>query len=58
MQTIKVEVKQVYGMERIYPVCEVAKKLNRLMTSKTFSRDDIQTIKSLGYTIQTIKEDI
>jgi hypothetical protein len=51
-QTIKVEVKQVYGVERIYPACEVAKKLNSLMPSKTFSRQDIDVIKSLGYNIQ------
>jgi hypothetical protein len=50
--TVKVEIKQVYGMERIYPACDIAKKLNLLMSSKTFSRRDIDVIKSLGYVIE------
>jgi hypothetical protein len=52
MQIIKVEVKQVYGVERIYPACDISKKLNNLMMSKTFNRNDIETIKSLGYKVE------
>ena len=58
MNKIQVAIKQVYGIERIYPVCEIAKKLNRLMNSKTFNRDNIQVIKSLGYSIEIINESL
>ena len=50
--TIKVEIKQVYGVERIYPACDIAKKLNLLTSSKTFSRRDIDVLKSLGYFVE------
>jgi hypothetical protein len=56
MTNIKVKIKQVYGIERIYPACEVASKLNSLTPSKTFSRRDIDIIKSLGYQIQVVTE--
>jgi hypothetical protein len=56
MTNIKVKVKQVYGVERIYPVCDVAHKFNSLTPSKTFSRRDIDIIKSLGYQIQVVTE--
>jgi hypothetical protein len=58
MQVIKVEIKQVYGVERIYPACDISKKLNSLMMSKTFNRNDIEKIKSLGYKIEVKTETI
>jgi hypothetical protein len=58
MNKIQVAIKQVYGVERIYPICEIAKKLNRLMNSKTFTRDNIQVIKSLGYSVEVISESL
>ena len=58
MQIIKVEIKQVYGVERIYPACDISKKLNNLMMSKTFNRNDIETIKALGYKVEVKTETI
>ena len=58
MQIIKVEIKQVYGVERIYTACDISKKLTNLMMSKTFNRNDIEKIKSLGYKIEVKTETI
>jgi len=49
--TITVEIKNVYGNETIYPVCDTAKKLAKLTGNKTLTLAAIQTIKELGYTI-------
>lgn len=50
--TIKISKKSVYGNDLIYPACETSKLLISLMGGKkTFSNDDLVTIKKLGYTI-------
>lgn len=49
---IIVEIKNVYGNELIYPVCEESKKFIMLTGKKTLGRSDISTIKSLGYTVE------
>ena len=49
---ITVEVKNVYGMDRIYPMCEKAKIFTRLAGTKTLSTYDIDKIKELGYAVQ------
>jgi hypothetical protein len=50
-KTIMVNI--VWGVERIYPACDVSNILIDLMPTKTFSRDDLETIKKLGYEIVT-----
>jgi hypothetical protein len=50
---ITVEIKNVYGVERIYAVCNNAKLITKLKQSKTLSKDDISILRELGYTIQT-----
>ena len=52
MQLI-VEIKNIYGVERIYAVCNNAKLITKLKQSKTLSKDDISILRELGYTIQT-----
>jgi len=58
MKTITVEIKNVYGVERIYPVCENAKRFAMLTSTKTFNRDIIEVIKSLGCKIEIKKVNI
>jgi hypothetical protein len=48
MKTIKVEIKNVYGTERIYPICENAKRFAMLTNTKTFNRAIIAIIKQIG----------
>jgi len=55
MKTIKVEVKNVYGVERIYPICEYAKKFSMLTNTKTLDKDNIRIIKQLGFEIEAIR---
>jgi len=53
---IKVSIKTVYGVERIYPQCKISQSFSRLMRKRTFDREEIQEIKSMGYEIQVITE--
>jgi hypothetical protein len=55
---ITVEIKNVYGVERIYAVCNNAKLITKLKQSKTLSKEDISILKELGYTIQTKQQTI
>lgn len=48
---IQVSVKNVYGNEMIYPQCETAKKFLKLTGKKTFSTQDLNTIRLLGYAV-------
>ena len=50
--TITVKIKQNYGIERIYPVCERAIWLAALTGTKTFTKEHIEIIKKLGYTVE------
>lgn len=45
-----VEVKNVYGTEKVYPVCEKAKILAALTGSKTLTDKVIFYAKKLGFT--------
>lgn len=50
--TIKVEIKSVYGQDRIYPVCDKAKMFTALTGNKTLSQIDIVQIKALGFDVE------
>ncbi len=49
---ILVCVRNVYGNELIYPVCEKAKLFAKLAGRKTLSLADVQTIEALGFTVR------
>jgi len=51
---ITVEVKNVYGQEKIYPVCDKAVLLTRLIGTKTIPHYALCLIKELGY-VPTVK---
>lgn len=56
MTIIQVKIKNVYGVERIYPVNDNAKLLTTLLKKKTIDRDEIEVIKKLGYQIEVLTE--
>jgi len=58
MKTLTVKKKNVYGVDRIYPVCKDAKILTALTGQKTLLDVDIKLIKQLGYTLTTKQEEI
>lgn len=52
MNSIKVEIKSVFGVEKIYPACETAEGFCKLIGQKTLTERDINRIKALGYEVQ------
>ena len=51
--TVVVKIRQVYGMERIYPVNKTAELfLNIGNYRKTLDRSEISTIKQLGFKVE------
>ena len=50
---LTIEIKSVYGVERIYAVCNNAKLITKLKQSKTLNKEDISILRELGYTIET-----
>jgi len=48
---ITVKIKNVFGNERIYPVCPQAKLFAQISGHKTLTRDAIDLIKKMGYTV-------
>ena len=55
---ITVEVKRVYGEEKIYPVCEKALIFAKMVGQKTLTPSNIANIKALGYTIKVSQPEI
>jgi hypothetical protein len=51
---IKVIIKNVYGNDVIYPACEIAFKFCELLAQKTLTRQNIEIIKSMGYTVEVV----
>lgn len=49
---IIVQIKNVYGNELIYPICDNAKLFTSLTGKQTLSLGDINKIKSLGYVVE------
>lgn len=45
-----VEVKNVYGTEKVYPACEKSKILAAMTDSKTLTNKVITNAKKLGFT--------
>jgi hypothetical protein len=46
-----IEIKTVYGVERIYPINDTAKQFAELTGQTTLSRKHLATIKRLGFEI-------
>ena len=55
---LEVEVKNVYGRDVVYPVCEKSQLLTRLSGNRTLTPEAIAVIKRLGYTFTTTTKEI
>ncbi len=53
--TIQIQIRTVYGNERIYPICDKAKVFARLVGQSTLTRADIAKIKELGFAIEQVQ---
>lgn len=50
-----VEIDRSFGRETIRPACPVSEKFCRLLKQRTLTREDVELIKQLGYTVK-VKE--
>lgn len=55
---LEVEVKNLYGRDVVYPVCEKSRLLTRLSGNRTLTSEAIAVIKQLGYTFTTTTKEI
>jgi hypothetical protein len=53
---ITIKIKNNYGQEVAYPVCEQAKLFAHLTNTKTLTREALQIIKALGYSIEVQRD--
>ena len=51
MQSITVEIKDVYGSRVVYPACESAKAFARIAGTKTLTPAALREIEALGFAI-------
>ena len=52
--TITVSIRNVYGNDLIYPICDTAQLLCSLTARKTLHKHDIDVIKQLGYDVEVV----
>lgn len=52
MQSITVEIKDVYGSRVVYPACESAKSFARIAGTKTLTPAALREIEALGFGIE------
>jgi hypothetical protein len=55
---IEVRVKDVYGNQMIYPVCDAAKVFAAIAGTKTLTQQTLLLIKQLGYDINIAPQSI
>ena len=46
---VTIEIKNIYGNETIYPVCDKALTFAKMLGQKTLTRKDLASIKALGF---------
>jgi hypothetical protein len=47
-----IQIRNVYGNNVAYPVCDHAKEFTRLTGKKTLSRNDLYAIERLGFVVK------
>ena len=55
---IFVRVKPVYGVDRVYPACEVSELLAGLVGKKTFSREHVRILREIGFELNPSKVEV
>jgi len=53
-QKIQVEIREVYGETKVYPVCSYAKVFSRIAGTKTLTKAVLREIQELGYDIELV----
>ena len=57
-QNITVEIKDVYGVSKVYPVCDEAKIFAAIAGTKTLRPEDIKHIQTLGYAVEIKQREV
>lgn len=57
-QTITIEIKDVYGQPKVYPVCNRAKLFAEIAGTTTLLPRDIQRIQVLGYEVKVKQREL
>lgn len=55
---IQVQIKNVYGVETVYPVCEHAKFLAAMAGTKTLTQDKLRLIMAAGYDVIMVPQTV
>tara|TARA_R100001480_G_C4672884_1_gene173773 strand:- start:156 stop:350 length:195 start_codon:yes stop_codon:yes gene_type:complete len=55
---IFVKVKSVYGVDRVYPACDVSELLAQLVGNKTFSREHVRILREIGFVLNPSKVEV
>jgi hypothetical protein len=55
---ITVKIRQVYGNEAIYPVCEAAQNFAAMIGQKTLTQRDLNYIRKLGYSVEVEQQSL
>lgn len=55
---ITVEVKNVYGIETVYPACEQAELFAKIAGTRTLTRHALRDIKALGYQVEVKQKEL
>lgn len=53
---ITLTIKSVYGVPRAYPACEKSKIIADMLGAKTLTRQAIDAIQALGFSIETTSD--
>ena len=56
--TIQVQIRDVYGRQTAYPVCDKAKLFAKLAGTATLTHDARQIILALGYNIEVVGREL
>lgn len=51
---IQVQIRNVYGIETVYPICRHAKFLAAMAGTKTLTIDKLRLIKANGYEVEVV----
>mgnify|MGYP000520569032 CR=1 FL=1 len=55
---ITIEVRDVYGTTKFYPICDRAKLFASIAGTKTLTNDAIKQIKALGYEVELKSKEV
>ena len=53
-KSIQIEVRNVYGENKVYPICTTAKTFARIAGTTTLTVDTMNCIISLGYAVDNV----